>query len=117
MLSQLRKLEQAFRTDLVVIGVHAGKFIAERVTQNIQQAALRLDVHHPIVNDRQFRVWRSFAVDAWPTLTLIDARGRVVAQQAGEIPAEALIPVVERLVAQASAEPARPVIEHALPAI
>src|SRR5690606_31906346 len=102
MLPQLRKLEQAFsEEELVVIGVHAGKFIAERVTENIRQALLRLDIRHPVVNDRQFRTWRAYAVDAWPTIALIDAEGRVVAQQAGEIPAEALIPVVEKLVEDA----------------
>src|SRR5690606_28460749 len=75
----------------------------ERVTENIRQAARRLDIDHPIVNDRQFRTWRAYAVDAWPTITLIDADGRVVAQQAGEIPAEAIIPVVERLIDDARA--------------
>jgi sugar lactone lactonase YvrE len=94
----LRKIERAFPEGVVVIGVHAGKFIAERVTDNIRRAATRLEVHHPIVNDRQFRVWRAYAVNAWPTITLIDAGGYVVAQQAGEIPADALIPVVERLI-------------------
>jgi sugar lactone lactonase YvrE len=104
MLPQLRKLERAFPDGLVVIGVHSGKFIAERKTENIRRAVERLGLHHPVVNDRQFRVWRAYAVSAWPTLTLIDAAGYVVAQQAGEIPAEALIPVVERLIADARAD-------------
>lgn len=103
MLPQLRKLELAFPDELIVIGVHSGKFITERKTENIQLAVERLALHHPVVNDRQFRVWRAYAVSAWPTLTLIDATGHVVAQQAGEIPAEALIPVVERLIADARA--------------
>jgi hypothetical protein len=104
LLPQLRKLEQAFPEALVVIGVHSGKFIAERKTENIRLAVDRLEVHHPVVNDRQFRIWREYAVSAWPTITVIDASGTVVAQQAGEIPAEALIPVVERLVADAEAK-------------
>ncbi|HEX7048978.1 MAG TPA: thioredoxin-like domain-containing protein [Longimicrobiales bacterium] len=104
LLPQLRKLEDRFSSELVVVGVHSGKFIAERVTANIQQAVRRLEVHHPLVNDRQFRVWRSYVVNAWPTLVLIDTEGRVVGRQAGEVTAEALAPTLEHLVARAEAE-------------
>ena len=36
----------------------------------------RLASSHPVVNDRQYRIWRAYAVNAWPTLVLIDAEGR-----------------------------------------
>ena len=85
MLPRVRKLEERFGHDLVVIGCHSGKFPAERVTSHLEQACLRLDVHHPVVNDRQFRVWRSFAVKAWPTFTILDAEGYVIASEAGEL--------------------------------
>lgn len=101
LLPQLRKLEGWFGDELVVIGVHSGKFIAERVTANIAAAAERLDVRHPVVNDRQYRIWRAYAVNAWPTLILIDADGRVVGQHAGEIMAEELEPAVRQVVADA----------------
>jgi len=101
LLPQLRKLEGWFGDELVVIGVHSGKFIAERVTANIAAAAERLDVRHPIVNDRQYRIWRAYAVNAWPTLVLIDADGRVVGQHAGEITAEELEPAVRQVIADA----------------
>ncbi len=87
-----------------MIGVHSGKFIAERDTANVRQAVLRLDIDHPVVNDRRFRIWRSFAVNAWPTLVLVDPRGRVVGQQAGELPAEVLADAVRRLVDIAETE-------------
>jgi hypothetical protein len=78
--------------------VHAGKFTAERRTANLADACLRLGVRHPVVNDRQFRTWRAYAVRAWPTLTFVDPGGRVVAQQAGEVPIEALVEFAGRLV-------------------
>lgn len=95
---QLREVEAQFERELVVIGVHAGKFHAERETANIRQAVMRLELEHPVVNDRQFRVWRSYGVNAWPTLVFIDPEGRVVGQHAGEAPAAALAEVVGRLV-------------------
>ncbi|MBX6363188.1 MAG: alkyl hydroperoxide reductase [Gemmatimonadetes bacterium] len=99
----MRKLEEELAAELVVVGVHSGKFIAERVTENIRQAAWRLGVGHPLVNDRQFRVWRSYAVRAWPTIVLLDPEGYVAAQQAGEVPAAALAAAVRRI-AEAAAE-------------
>ena len=98
LIPQLREVERQFGHELVVIGVHAGKFHAERETENIRQAVLRLGIAHPVVNDRQFRVWRSYAVRAWPTLAFIDAAGRFVGAQAGELPAEAIAHVVQSII-------------------
>src|SRR2546430_11155940 len=41
----------------------------------------RLDLSHPVVNDRDFRVWQSYAVRAWPTLMFIDPEGKEVADR------------------------------------
>ena len=59
---------------------------------------MRLGLHHPVVNDRQFRIWRSFAVSAWPTIVVIDARGYVVGAHAGEFSADALVPFLDSLI-------------------
>ena len=96
---QLHELARRIPDALAVLGVHSGKHPAERVTARIRDAALRLGVTHPVVNDRQFRVWRAFAVNAWPTVVLIDPQGYVVASRGGERTADELTPVVERLIA------------------
>jgi len=98
----LRKIEDRFGDDVVVIGVHSGKYIAERETARIRDATLRYDIAHAIVNDRQFRVWRSYAVRAWPTLVVIDRNGYVVGAHAGEFTADVLEPALKRLVAMAT---------------
>jgi sugar lactone lactonase YvrE len=100
----LRKLEERYGEDLVVIGVHSGKYHAERKTLRIQDAASRLGVHHPVVNDRQFRIWRSFAVSAWPTIVAIDARGYVVGAHAGEFSADALVPFLDSMIGGSRAD-------------
>ena len=94
----MRKIEQQFPDDVVVIGVHSGKYIAERETPRIREASLRYEIVHPIVNDRQFRVWRSYAVRAWPTLVVIDRSGYVIGAHAGEFTADMLEPVLTGLV-------------------
>ena len=99
----MRELERRFPDELAVVGVHSGKYIAERDTARIREAAIRLGNTHPIVNDRQFRVWRSYAVRAWPTLVVIDPQGYAVTSHAGEFTAAMVAPLVERLVADAGA--------------
>ena len=100
-LPQLRELESRYPEHIAVVGVHSGKFIAERETARNRDASIRLGATHPIVNDRQFRLWRAYAVRAWPTLVAIDPRGYVVGMQAGEFTAAALAPFIERTLAQA----------------
>ncbi len=97
----MRDLEARYPDTLVGIGVHSGKFIAERSTANIRSACQRLGVDRPVVNDRQFRTWRAYAVRAWPTIALIDPAGRVVFSRAGELTAEMLAPLVDALISEA----------------
>ena len=87
----MRELEARYAESLAVVGVHSGKYITERETPRIRDASIRLDAIHPTINDRQFRVWRAYAVRAWPTLVAIDPAGRVIGMHAGEFTAEALV--------------------------
>jgi hypothetical protein len=97
----LRELEARYPDSLAVVGVHSGKYITERETPRIRDASIRLDAIHPTLNDRQFRVWRAYAVRAWPTLVAIDPAGRVIGMHAGEFTAESLVPFVDRTLADA----------------
>ena len=97
-LPAVRKLEEKYANEMVVIGVHAGKFIAERETDNIRTATRRLDVPHPVVNDRHFRTWRAFQVQAWPTIVLVSPDGNYIGQHAGEITFDMIDPILEAVV-------------------
>lgn len=96
----MRELEARFADELVVIGVHSGKFRAERVTANIAAAAQRLRVEHAVVNDRQFRIWRAYGVGAWPTAVLLDPAGAIVGAVPGEFLAGHLAPMIADLIAE-----------------
>ncbi|HEV7444505.1 MAG TPA: alkyl hydroperoxide reductase [Steroidobacteraceae bacterium] len=93
----MREIEERYPEDIVVIGVHSGKYIAERETPRILEASLRFGLTHPVINDRQFRVWRAYAVRAWPTLVVIDKKGYVVGAHAGEFTVEMIQPFLEQL--------------------
>lgn len=100
MLPQLRELERRIGPELVVVGVHSAKFMAERATEALREAVLRYEIDHPVVNDRDFQVWNSYAVRAWPTLMFVDPAGRVIARHEGEAPIEALERVVREMLAE-----------------
>ena len=99
----MRELEARYPDQIAVVGVHSGKYTAERETPRILDASIRLEAIHPTVNDRQFRIWRAYAVRAWPTLVAIDPAGYVVGTQAGEFTAASVGPFVERVIAGARA--------------
>ncbi len=80
----LQRLEAKYAEELVVIGVHSGKFDHERDSENIRRFAERYGRTHPIVNDRDFQVWRTYGIRAWPSFILIDPEGRVLGHHAGE---------------------------------
>jgi DNA-binding beta-propeller fold protein YncE len=90
----LRKLERKYSRELVVIGVHSPKFIAEQDTESVRRAVLRLSVGHPVVNDHDFRLWRAYAVRAWPTLIFLDPEGKVIGRHEGEFELEAFDQVI-----------------------
>src|SRR5512140_272720 len=81
---ELKKLEAKYTNELVVIGVHSAKFTTEQGTENIREAILRYGLEHPVVNDKDFEVWNSYAVNAWPTFVIIDPDGKVVGRHSGE---------------------------------
>lgn len=80
----LKHLEKVFGDKLTVIGVHSAKFNNEKDKENIRSAVLRYGIHHPVVNDANFKIWSRFGVRAWPTLVLINPEGKIEAAYSGE---------------------------------
>jgi len=80
----LKLLAREFPEELVMIGVHSAKFSNEGETESIRNIILRYDLEHPVVNDRDFEVWRLWGSRAWPTLVLIDPAGYIVGGHTGE---------------------------------
>ena len=80
----LKKLEAKYANDLVVIGVHSGKFTNERETENIRKIIVRYGLEHPVANDADFKIWDAYDVQAWPTQVLIDPNGNLALKTTGE---------------------------------
>ncbi|HEX3498257.1 MAG TPA: thioredoxin-like domain-containing protein [Stellaceae bacterium] len=99
-LPSLRRVEEAFPDEVVVIGVHSPKFAAERETANVAAAIARYGIVHPVIHDPDFRLWREYAVRAWPTLIFVSPDGRVVGQHSGEPDPDRLLEAVGSTLAQ-----------------
>ncbi|CAN5632382.1 hypothetical protein BH24ACI1_BH24ACI1_02330 [soil metagenome] len=80
----LKKLEEKYPNNLVVIGVHSAKFDNEKDTENIRNIVLRYGIEHPVVNDADFKIWDAYAIKAWPGLVVIDPNGYVIKTLFGE---------------------------------
>jgi thiol-disulfide isomerase/thioredoxin/sugar lactone lactonase YvrE len=98
-LDELRPLEEKYGDVLVVIGVHSPKFEHERDPEALRAAVERYEVDHPVLDDPELITWDQYAAKAWPTLTVVDPEGYVVATMAGEGHAEGLMRLVDELIA------------------
>jgi len=87
-----------YPAELVVIGVHSAKFPSEQLTQNIRNAVMRHGIQHPVVNDAGLKIWSSYAVRAWPTLIIVDPRGRIAGEISGEILANDLAVTIDEII-------------------
>lgn len=90
MLAVLRELDRKYMREIVVVGVHSAKFQAEKAAANLRPAVGRLRVNHPVVNDKDFQVWQSYAVEAWPTLIFVGPTGKIIGTHQGEASRQAL---------------------------
>lgn len=117
MLPQLRQLAARYPR-LQIIGVHAGKYPNERRAAQLQAALERLGVEHPVLNDRKFRTWRAYGIFGWPTLVLLDPRGRIVHTRVGESDAAYWATLLDGMMADAadrSADPPAIRLQRAVP--
>ncbi|MGH8929083.1 MAG: hypothetical protein ACRDZO_00185 [Egibacteraceae bacterium] len=69
---------------VVFVGVHSPKFPTEGDAEMVRQAIRRHGVTHPVAVDTGFKVWREYAVRAWPTLVLVGPDGVVLGAASGE---------------------------------
>jgi thiol-disulfide isomerase/thioredoxin len=97
-LPDLARLEKKYANQLVVVGVHSAKFENERNTESIRKAILRYEINHPVVNDANMTIWRTYGVQSWPTLWVIDPEGYLVGRGSGEGLGDALDALIARLI-------------------
>ncbi len=75
--SEIKQLEAKFHDGLNVIGVHTPKFSYESDSANVLKCVNRWLIRHPVINDAHWQLWRMLNIEAWPTVVLLDAEGKL----------------------------------------
>ena len=98
----LRFLEDKYHDGISVFGVHCPKYPQQRGDEPLLRAINRLQLRHAVANDAAFRVWQAYGIEAWPSIALIDAEGRLAAVFAGEGRREEIDAYIARLLDEAA---------------
>src|SRR5664279_49277 len=69
---------------LQVIGNHFPEIQSEADLGNLTNAVKQLALRYPIAQDNDGQTWRAYDTHYWPTIFLIDKRGRIRYQTIGE---------------------------------
>lgn len=100
LLPTLQRVEERFPTEVVVIGIHSPKFIAERRPEHVAEAIRRTGIRHPVAHDPSMMLWDAYAVRVWPTLVFLSPDGYVIGETAGEPTPDALLRGLDDLTRQ-----------------
>ncbi|HEX7665015.1 MAG TPA: thioredoxin-like domain-containing protein, partial [Polyangiaceae bacterium] len=100
-LPTLAAIEDKFANDgLVVVGVHSPKFDAETERARLTEAIAQYSIRHPVAVDGSMKIWNAWGVNAWPTVVVLDTKGRAVWVGSGEPNADELSSVITSALAE-----------------
>ena len=88
---------------LVIVGVHAPEFEFEKKTENVVASMERYELKYPVVQDNDFKTWRSFGNRYWPAKYLIDKDGIIRYRHFGEGAYDETEEKIRELLAEAGA--------------
>ncbi len=104
-LPTLREIEHRHLDDpVIVIGVHSGKFNAERDPDRIREAIGRYGVEHPVAVDDDMTIWSRYGIRSWPSIVVVRPDGTIAAVAPGEPELEVLDAFITREIAAARAD-------------
>ena len=84
-LPSLKRLHESYAAKgLTVVGVHTPESDYEKVLANVRRSVGSLGILYPVVTDNDYATWDAYGVNAWPTVFILDRRGRVRYRHVGE---------------------------------
>lgn len=69
---------------LTIVGVHTPEIENEYQLDNVRREVPALGIRYAVVTDNDYKTWKAYGVEAWPTIFLLDKRGRVRWLHVGE---------------------------------
>lgn len=84
-LPSLKRWDETYRErGLVIIGVHSPEFEREKQLENVRRETNSLGIRYAVVTDNDYESWNAYDVQAWPTIFVLDKRGRIRWTHVGE---------------------------------
>ena len=87
---------------LVIVGVHTPEFPFERSAGNVQVAIKRHGINYPVAQDNDSATWNAYRNQYWPAQYIVDQRGNIVFQHAGEGQYEEIDRTIQKLLSTGS---------------
>lgn len=85
---------------LTIIGVHTPETGSEYSPDNVRKEVPALGIKYPVVTDNDYKTWKAYDVEAWPTIFVLDKQGRVRWTHVGEGRYEETESVIKKLLAE-----------------
>jgi alkyl hydroperoxide reductase subunit AhpC len=94
--------ERYERAGLTVVGVHSPEFPWEKSFDKVKDAAARLSIKYPVVQDNDYEIWKRYGVWAWPTIVVVDKKGKIRYSHIGEGAYDQTEATIKQLLAEPS---------------
>lgn len=101
LVDDLVRLQARYPLALSLVGLHQPKFDAEQDPAQVLKAVNRLGIPFPVANDPHWVAWQHYGIQSWPSVALVDTRGRLREVFAGDHQAGAIDAAIAALVAEA----------------
>jgi len=85
---------------LTIIGVHTPETDGEYVLDNVRREVSNLGIKYPVVTDNDYKTWKAYNVQAWPTIFVLDKQGRARWMHLGEGRYDETEGVIKKLLAE-----------------
>src|SRR5207253_354209 len=69
---------------LTIVGVHTPETDSEYNIDNVRREVPSLGIKYAIVTDNDYKTWKAYGVEAWPTIFVLDKQGRIRWLHVGE---------------------------------
>ena len=91
---------------LTILGVETPETEGEKSFENLAQAVKKRGIEYAVVTDYQSDSWRAFEIEAWPTVIILDKKGRLRYTHVGEGSYDVQEKVIQTLLAEKDEEAA-----------
>jgi thiol-disulfide isomerase/thioredoxin len=100
-LPHVRNWDAKYRDQgLTIVGVHTPETDSEYTVDNVRREVTSLSIKFPVVTDNDYKTWKAYGVEAWPTIFVLDKQGRIRWAHVGEGRYDATENVIKGLLAE-----------------